>query len=413
MQRRSLLTTLLLLLVAIAAIIAVLGGLSDLLHAWDELYNWVRGGAPIPPGFLTNRLLFLILLIVLAVAMVLLRRLVPAIPQLGRAETAPSPGQTVIVKVGPPPVVPVPAAPRSRLQAPSPPEAFAGRTQQIEEISEWLLGGDRAAGPGLAVAITAAVQGMGGVGKTSLALRLAQDMAPHFAGGVLWLRVGFEAAQGDLLDRLALDIDLDLRDEPALERRAARIQHELGRGGRLLALVDDLWDVDLGRWLLRDVLPADRALLLTTRDLSLGRALCNHVERLDVLPEQEALALLANILGPPGTDEAAAQEVIGLVEGLPLALDLAARLCENGPADLVGLAVRLRERPALDILKLEGAETRESSVEACLALSYKPADAEFQRRFRALGVLAPAPYDLLALAAVWGDESLEVAGESA
>jgi hypothetical protein len=103
MQRRSLLTTILLLLVAIAAVTAVLGGLSDLLHAWDELYNWIRGGAPMPPDFLTNRLLFLLLLIVVAVAVILLRRFLPAMPQLGPAEAAPAPGQPVVVKVELPP----------------------------------------------------------------------------------------------------------------------------------------------------------------------------------------------------------------------------------------------------------------------------------------------------------------------
>lgn len=39
---------------------------------------------------------------------------------------------------------------------------------------------------------------------------------------------------------------------------------------------------------------------------------------------------------------------------------------------------------------------RESSVEACLALSYDRLDDDLRRRFRTLGVFAPAPFDLAA-----------------
>ena len=141
----------------------------------------------------------------------------------------------------------------------------------------------------------------------------------------------------------------------------------------------------------------------------MSRQLCGYVERLDVLPEDDALALLANILGPLDGHEAAAKAVIGLVEGLPLALELAAKLCDNGPADLGWVARQLSQKPELDILKLEGQEVRETSMEACLALSYRGLEPDLQRRFRALGVFAPAAFDLAALAAVWGDEDGEAA----
>ena len=42
MQRRSLLSTFALILAAAAAVVVFIGGLSDFLHAWDELYAWLR-----------------------------------------------------------------------------------------------------------------------------------------------------------------------------------------------------------------------------------------------------------------------------------------------------------------------------------------------------------------------------------
>ena len=144
-----------------------------------------------------------------------------------------------------------------------------------------------------------------------------------------------------MVDRLALTLELDLSDQLRPEQRT-RSSRRPGARGRLLVILDDLWDVDLGRWLLAEVLPADRALLVTSRDLAVSRPLCGHVRRLDVLPEDEALALLTNILGPLGDQHEAGKEVVELVEGLPLALELAAKLCDNGAADLPWLAGRLR-----------------------------------------------------------------------
>ena len=223
--------------------------------------------------------------------------------------------------------------------APPPPDSFAGRAKEIADLTARLLKGND-------VAISAAVAGMGGIGKTTLAQKLGRDLAARFPGGVLWVEVGYGADGAGVVDKLALQIGLDVRDQPDPGQRAALVQRGLAGRGRLLVVLDDLWDLELGRWLVRQVLPTERALLVTSRDVGLSRRLCGYVERLDVLPEDDALALLANILGPLDGHEAAAKAVIGLVEGLPLALELAAKLCDNGPADLGWVARQLQGKPS-------------------------------------------------------------------
>ena len=58
---------------------------------------------------------------------------------------------------------------------------FVGRQQEIEAIEAALLNGRHA--------LICSLQGMGGIGKTTLAAHLAYRLRPHFPDGVLWARV--------------------------------------------------------------------------------------------------------------------------------------------------------------------------------------------------------------------------------
>ena len=132
-----------------------------------------------------------------------------------------------------------------------------------------------------------------------------------------------------------------------------------------------------------------------------------------MLTEDEGADMFTRFLGPLGRHEAAARKIVGLLEGLPLALELAARRCDEGAEDLPWLLGQLQSKPMLGVLTLPGRASRETSVEYTLSLSLQGLDADFVRRFRALGVFAPAPFDLPALAAVWQDEDLDLAKEAA
>jgi tetratricopeptide (TPR) repeat protein len=158
-------------------------------------------------------------------------------------------------------------------------------------------------------------------------------------------------------------------------------------------------------------IPPNHPIVITTRNSDLAKTLRCRLEPIDRLNEDEAVAVLVKLLGPLDQYDAAAREIARLTEGLPLALELIAGLADS-PADLPVLTGKLREKPALDVLKLLGGETAEESIEACLAMSYAALDTNMQRRFRALGVFAPPSFDQVAIAGVWNEEDEESVDEA-
>jgi tetratricopeptide (TPR) repeat protein len=281
-----------------------------------------------------------------------------------------------------------------RATPPAPPPHFTGREDDLTKFTQLLTSGQN-------VAITA-LQGMGGIDKTALAQKLAERVRDQFPGGVLWWTLGPSADVFTALDVWARHADprADLTALPTAEARAEAVRPLLARLGKLCAIIDDVWDEAAAR-ILMSAIPPGCPILITTRDGDLAKSLRCRVERLDALSDDEAVALLINLLGPLNAHENAAHDIAHLTEGLPLALELIAGIADS-PADLPALAQKLRTKPTLDVLKR--GTTREHSIEACFTMSYERLDAEMQRRFRALGVFAPAPFERDALAAVWDED---------
>jgi tetratricopeptide (TPR) repeat protein len=307
--------------------------------------------------------------------------------------------------------------PRQRLQAPAPPPTYAERREVEARLAGWLTSEQSGAAD---AAVTVAIQGIGGQGKSVLAAKLARACAPAFAGGVLWVEVGpgapadnpgsadRESQQAIILSSVARELGLEMSAIPTLAARTALIQERLGEQGRLLAILDDLWAPDLGRWLLNELLPRNHAALITTRQLDLARALAGRqVERLGALADDEALTMLGNLLGALGRHRETARQVVHLLEGLPLALELAARRCDEGAPDLPWLLGQLQGKPTLGVLTLPGQPSRATSLEYSLSLSLQGLEEELATRFAALGLMAPTPFDRPALAALWALDDLD------
>ncbi len=292
---------------------------------------------------------------------------------------------------------------KEQRQIPKPPMTFAGRKTAISRLCSSLTSHADSD-------VVVALLGISGVGKTALAMKVANKVSRRFPGGVLWLTLGPEAERIGLVESIESQLGIPARRSVDVSERAQSIRFALAQGPRLLAVLDDVWTADLGKWILTSLLPNDRAVLITTHSRSVAAELCNCVERLDPLSEADAVKMLRNHLGTLGEDEGAAREVCALVGCLPLALCVSVGPCKVGLTNLPELAKWLHD----DKRVLEGPgigkdESRETGVAASFALAYDRLGSNLQQRFRALGAFEYTPYGLDALAAIWGDDSQDIA----
>jgi WD40 repeat protein len=133
---------------------------------------------------------------------------------------------------------------RVPMMAPEPPADFAPRPKEFAELKAALLTGEGYAKSGGLAAITAALRGAGGYGKTTLAKALAHDPDAQeaFCDGILWVELGERPS-----NLLGAIIDLIQRvtgERPVLETfnaAASALSETLG-DKRILLVVDDCWN---------------------------------------------------------------------------------------------------------------------------------------------------------------------------
>jgi hypothetical protein len=292
--------------------------------------------------------------------------------------------------------------------SPPPPAYFTGREAELEVLAQALTTDDTPQ------SITA-LQGMGGIGKTALAAQLAAQLVTAFPGGVFW--ADLSANDGDPLPVLAAwarlcDQDMSGLRDPQARAQAVRsiLTGRLKEQGRLLVVLDDVREGWLdGARVLQSARPPDTPLLLTTRDEEVALALGATVLRVDVLPLEESLKLLAALAGPVVEQEMdAACRLAQRVGYLPLALELVGKLAALRARKpgwrLANLCEEVDAR-ATETLQLKG----QRGLAATFSLSYETLGIKEQQLFRTLGAFAPAPFAAKHVAAVleWDVESTE------
>jgi hypothetical protein len=175
---------------------------------------------------------------------------------------------------------------RVAMMAPEPPSDFVQRPAEFGALKRQLLDlkGD-------AVAITAALRGAGGYGKTTLAKALAhdQDIQDAYFDGVLWVELGEKP--DNLLSIISDLITLLTGTPPGLNttNAAASALGEALGDRRILLVVDDVWrEQDLRPFMQGG---ASTTRLVTTRNDSVLPS--NTVrQNVDRMRDNEALTLL-------------------------------------------------------------------------------------------------------------------------
>lgn len=260
------------------------------------------------------------------------------------------------------------------------------------------------------VPVVLSVDGMAGVGKTSLAVHVAHLVADRYPDGRLFvdLRAHSERpplAPHEAIGLLLRHLGVETARVPAdPDERIARWRSELAHR-RMLVVLDNAADATQ----VNSLLPgASASLVLVTSRRRLGGLDGAHAVSLDVLSGEEAARLVTTVVGARAVaDPAATAEVVRLCGGLPLALRLAAaRLAHRPSWSVADLAERLRlANPAPVELAVDG-----RSVQTAFALSYRQLAEPAQRLFRLLG-LHPSGEFAVRVAAALADVPIRAADE--
>lgn len=259
------------------------------------------------------------------------------------------------------------AMPGPLIGVPSPPADVVAREDLVDRVSELLLADTVAPVVITGAGRTAAVVGMGGVGKSVLATLLATRCATRwaFADGVVWLHAGQDLDPVSVLQALdvAMGGDAAFRYPDVRSARAGAAARLAER--RSLIVLDDVWrqdDLDL----VSTVLGPGCRLLVTTRDLALARSSGGGAIELDVLGDDDAMTLLAlTSRSDPATLPAAAALVAQECGNLPLALTMCGRMVSDGhlwddvlealhEADLAYVRRAIPDYPYPDLLRAIG-----------------------------------------------------------
>ncbi|UMP06990.1 NB-ARC domain-containing protein [Amycolatopsis sp. EV170708-02-1] len=279
---------------------------------------------------------------------------------------------------------------------------FVGRTGELQQLSGWRA----AAESGGQALLISAIDGAGGIGKTSLALRFARQVAADYPDGQLYLDLrGFDPNRPPLTPSDALGQLLWALGSPS-QRQGVDVQAAMYRsllsGKRTLILLDNAISSEQ----VRDLLPgaSNSLVLITSRNRLSGLVARDGARRLTLglLTEGEALELLRMAVGRQriAAEVQQALTLARLCGYLPLALRVAAeKISAKQDSSLRDLVENLSaERSRLDALDVDDDEM--SSIRGVFSWSYKSLDPELARAFRYLGLLRGPDIGLLAVSAL-------------
>lgn len=259
---------------------------------------------------------------------------------------------------------------------------FVGREKELQTLHQMLQKNSQVA--------IAAIDGMGGVGKTELALQYAMTHREIYKGGICWLLAKTEDV-GVQVVRFARS-HLDLNPQADLDL-LGQVQYcwQHWPKGKVLVVLDDVTDFQR----VMSYLPSESSrfkVLITTRE-RFGKPIVRL--DLDVLAPEAALELLKSFLGNERVEQELniAVELCQWLGYLPLGLELVGRYLEDESLSLSQILERLKQQRLkhFSLREPDVIMTAWLGVEDAFELSWKRLDENAQQLGCLLSLFALAP----------------------
>lgn len=302
-----------------------------------------------------------------------------------------------------PPVRPLPLG--SRMPHASNP-LFVGRENELRDLNRMLTPGS-----GALVGVHAAVIGMGGVGKTQLAVEYAHRYGHLYQGGVFWLNF---AGEEDPINEIARcggpeGMDIPGWAEMKTPEQAFRVQKAWEEAERASLLIFDNAEdpAAVEKWRPKS---GHCSVLITCRRGDWPPEMGVHPLGIETLPREKSLDLLAEvrpIIGKDGKDREAADKICDFLGDLPLALTVAAAYLRKYKSDSLSEYLKaMSAQPAIQDESLQ-------KVYASFSVSYDklkpqdPTDALAQKLFYLASWFAPVSINRNLLTASTGVDAAD------
>ncbi len=277
------------------------------------------------------------------------------------------------------------SAPR---QLPAAIEHFTGRTGELVRLDRLLRESDTA----IPVVISA-VNGMGGIGKTTLAVYWAHQARERFPDGELYIDLqgfhpsGHPVSADDAIGRFLTTLGVPEERMPASLDGRTVLYRTLMADRRMLVLLDNARDAEQ----VRPLLPAAPhcRVLITSRSRLSGLVVREGLQRisLETLALRDAVRLLRRTIGARAVAEPGATAALAeLCARHPLSLCIAAERIASDETMTVTDAVAVLSVAAnrLSALAVEDDDT--AAIRAVFGWSYQTLSSPARRLFRLLGL---------------------------
>lgn len=276
---------------------------------------------------------------------------------------------------------------------------WVGRRDELRRLTAALCEGQGSS----AVVTVEAIHGMGGSGKSSLAVHLAHRLRDRFPDGRIFLHLGGYAADRTpptatrALTELLRLVGMASKELPRELDELVALWRSVTHDRRMVVILDDATSSDQIRPLLPGSSPT--AVIVTSRRRLPGLPGVRPVS-LDVLPAEDAAALFAQRLGRErATDPADVAEIVRICGYLPLAVEIAASRLLARPSWATSDLLRQLSGTGGHLAQLRDVDRTLTHV---FAVSYDALNIEQQLVFRRIGLHVGVEFRPPAIAALTG-----------